>query len=86
MPYHKNKQQSFQAAQQGTSAAADAFRSASQEEADYGAQVKQVKEEVNEAFAQIQNARENATGNQNMRLDQFEEELNQIVSEVDKEY
>ncbi|MCD7033655.1 hypothetical protein LRR81_05375 [Metabacillus sp. GX 13764] len=84
MPYHKNKQQSFQAAQQSAADAVELNHAVSKEDADYGSQMKHVKEEVNEAFAQIDSARENASATQNSRLDEFQQEIETIADEMDR--
>lgn len=50
MPYHKNKQQAFQAAQQGTEQARDVYESIVKNDPDYGVHLKRLKNEVNEAY------------------------------------
>lgn len=82
MPYHKNKQQAFQAAQQGVTEAQDVYENIVKDSADYGQQLKHLKQEVNEAFAQIENALENASEKQRKRLEQYREDLSAIVEEV----
>ncbi len=82
MPYHKNKQQAFQAAQQGVTEAQDVYEKIVKDSADYGQQLKHLKQEVNEAFAQIENALENASEKQRKRLEQYREDLSAIVEEV----
>lgn len=85
MPYHKNKQQAFQAAQQGTEEALDAYKNLVRDRADYGSQLKHLTEEVNEAYQQINNALENASDTQRDRLEQYQRDLQRIVSEVNQE-
>jgi phenylalanyl-tRNA synthetase alpha subunit len=84
MPYHKDKQQAFQAAQQGHKQTMDAYAYSQlvKEEAAYGQQLKHVKEEVNETYAQIENALEVATETQRRQLEQFQQDLQSIVNEV----
>jgi len=82
VPYHKNKQQAFQAAQQGVTEAQDVYENIVKDSADYGQQLKHLKQEVNEAFAQIENALENASEKQRKRLEQYREDLSAIVEEV----
>lgn len=82
MPYHKNKQQAFQAAQHGVTEAQDVYENIVKDSADYGQQLKHLKQEVNEAFAQIENALENASEKQRKRLEQYREDLSAIVEEV----
>lgn len=84
MPYNKNKQQSFQAAQQGATEAFDAYDNIVKDSADYGHQLKHLTEEVNEAYQQINNALENATETQRERLEQYQRDLEQIVREVNQ--
>lgn len=84
MPYHKDKQQSFQAAQQGTNDALEAYNSVIKEDADYGTQLKHLSEEVNEAYEQINNALENASETQRHRLEQYQRDLQKIVNKVNE--
>lgn len=84
MPYNKDKQQSFQAAQQGATDAFDAYENIVKDSADYGSQLKHLKEEVNEAYQQINNALENASETQRQRLEQYQSDLQRIVSEVNQ--
>ncbi|MDQ0229926.1 hypothetical protein [Metabacillus malikii] len=84
MPYNKNKQQSFQAAQQGTNEAMDIYENIVKEDADYGSQLKHLSEEVNEAYQQINNALENASDTQRQRLEQYQQDLQRIVNEVNQ--
>ncbi|OEH92488.1 hypothetical protein [Bacillus solimangrovi] len=85
MPYNKNKQQAFQAAQQGVDQAKDAYESIVVERADYGSQLKHLKQEVNEAFEQINNALETASEHQYSQLQQFQHDLKNIVQQVNQE-
>ena len=82
MPYNKNNQQSFQAAQQGATQAFDAYDHIVKDSADYGHQLKHLTEEVNEAYQQINNALENASETQRERLEQYQRDLEQIVRDV----
>ena len=56
MPYHKNKQQAFQAAQQGVEDAQELYYEIVRDKEGYGHQLKHLKQEVNEAYQQIENA------------------------------
>ncbi|KOO47571.1 hypothetical protein [Priestia koreensis] len=87
MPYHKNKQQAFQAAQQGHKQALDANAQANlvQGQSSYGQELKHVKEEVNEAYAQIENALEVASDSQHKQLTQFQQDLKGLVDSVNNE-
>lgn len=85
MPYHKNKQQSYQAAEQGILQAMDVYENLVPENsANYGNQLKHLKQEVNEAYQQITNALENASETQRSRLEQYQQDLAQIVNEVNE--
>jgi short-subunit dehydrogenase involved in D-alanine esterification of teichoic acids len=84
MPYNKDKQQAFQAAQQGATEAFDSYESIVKDSADYGAQLKHLTEEVNEAYQQINNALENASEIQRQRLEQYQQDLQKIVNEVNQ--
>ena len=82
MPYHKNKQQAFQAAQQGTHQAKDIYENMEVTGGDYGAHLKHLKNEINEAYEQINNALEVASETQKDQLQQFKQDLDEIVSKV----
>ncbi|WLR52562.1 hypothetical protein LC040_06620 [Bacillus tianshenii] len=84
MPYNKDKQQAFQAAQQGTTQAKDAYANIVKESADYGTQLKHLQQEVNEAFEQINNALETASEHQQPQLQQFQQDLQEIVRQVNE--
>lgn len=84
MPYHKDKQQAYQAAEQGYVEAIDANDQIVKESPDYGRQLKHLKQEVNEALQQIENALEVASETQRFRLEQYRDELSEIVREVNE--
>ncbi len=83
MPYNKNKQQAFQAAQQGVDHAVDIYKDLVRNDPDYGHHLKDLKNEVNEAFQQIENALEVASESQLDQLQKFQSDLQSIVSNVD---
>ncbi|KGX93069.1 hypothetical protein N781_11650 [Pontibacillus halophilus JSM 076056 = DSM 19796] len=87
MPYHKNKQQAFQAAQQGYAQAIDANekRVESIEQPHYGRELAHLTEEVQEAYQQIDKALEVASEHQYSQLKQFQQDLQSIMAEIDKE-
>jgi flagellar biosynthesis chaperone FliJ len=85
MPYHKDKQQAFQAAQQGFEDAQGLYSEIVRDSASYGHQLKHLKNEVNEAFQQIENALENASEHQRAQLEKFQQDLRNIVKEVNME-
>jgi len=84
MPYHQNKQDAFQAAEKGTMEAKEWYDHLVRDQADYGSQLKHLKQEVNEAFEQINNAMEVASETQRSRLEQFRQDLQGIVNEVNE--
>ncbi|MDX8360158.1 MULTISPECIES: hypothetical protein [Bacillaceae] len=82
MPYQKNKQQAFQAAQQGTEEVRDVYNNIVENRADYGSELKHLSNEINEAYEQINNALEVASENQKPKLEQFQQDLHTIVNEI----
>lgn len=84
MPYNKNKQQAFQAAQQGTHQVKDVYNNMIQDNREYGHQLKHLKNEMNEAFQQINNALEVASEDQVDQLRMFKNDLESIMSNVDQ--
>jgi ElaB/YqjD/DUF883 family membrane-anchored ribosome-binding protein len=85
MPYHKNKQQAFQAAQQGFEEVRDSYNELVLDGGSYGAQLAHLKNEVNEAYQQIENALEVASEHQRQQLERFRNDLSSIVSEVNQQ-
>lgn len=83
-PYHKNKQQAFQAAQQGTEEAKDIYENIVEDDPDYGVHLKSLKNEVNEAYEQINNALEVASEKQKAQLQQYQDDLQSIIAEVNE--
>ncbi|MDQ0269613.1 hypothetical protein [Cytobacillus purgationiresistens] len=84
MPYHKNKQQAFQAAQQGMEDAEEIYSEMNQDSADYGHQLKHLQQEINEASQQIENALAVASEHERAQLEQFQADLNTIISKLDQ--
>ncbi|MGG5254202.1 hypothetical protein ACQYAD_11970 [Neobacillus sp. SM06] len=82
MPYHKNKQQAFQAAQQGVEDAQELYYEIVRDSASYGHQLKHLKEEVNEAYQQIENALEVASEHEKVQLKRYQQDLQKMVDEV----
>ncbi|WP_026695804.1 hypothetical protein [Peribacillus kribbensis] len=82
-PYHKNKQQAFQAAQQGTEQAREKAALLFPENADFYSQVHALKTEAQEAFQQIENALEVASEHQRVQLRQYQDELRQLIEEAE---
>ena len=84
MPYHKNKQQAFQAAQQGVEDVEELYYEIVQDSASYGHQLQHLKQEVNEAYQQIENALEVASEHQRVQLETFQNDLRKILDEVNQ--
>ncbi len=82
MPYHKDKQQAFQAAQQGVEEVRDVAKELVLDGSDYGQQLAHLKNEVNEAYQQIENALEVASETQRGQLQQFKDDLSSIVTDL----
>jgi predicted nucleic acid-binding Zn-ribbon protein len=82
MPYHKDKQQAFQAAQQGMKQTIDAYRDLQMDGENCGEQLKQLRQEINETTQQIENAMEVASETQRTQLETFRSDIEQIVHEV----
>ncbi len=77
-----DKRRTFWEAQQGHKQAMDASQSIHHNDADYGSELKHLKQEVNEAYQQIQNALGSASEHQRVQLEQFEQDLQSIISEI----
>lgn len=84
MPYHKNKQQAFQAAQQGVEDAQELYYEIVNDSANYGHQLKHLKQEVNEAYEQIENALGVASETQRAQLERFRQDLSKMVEIVNQ--
>ncbi|MCA1062727.1 hypothetical protein LS684_22370 (plasmid) [Cytobacillus spongiae] len=82
MPYHKNKQQAYQAAEQSVTEVQNTINELVLDGASYGTQLAHLKNEVNEAYQQIENALEVASDTQRAQLQQFKSDLSSIVNEV----
>lgn len=83
-PYQKNKQQAFQAAQQGYENAQGLYETIVSDSANYGHQLKHLKDEVNEAYQQIENALEVASETQRAQLERFQQDLKIMVEQVNQ--
>ncbi|MGB8001307.1 MAG: hypothetical protein WCF60_14605 [Anaerobacillus sp.] len=82
MPYNKDKQQSFQAAQQGYEQAVDAQKEIIVSSSGYGKDLHHLKQEVGEAKQQIESAMMNASEHQRAQLLQFQQDLQSIEAEM----
>ncbi len=85
MPYHEGKQQAFNDANQITDKIKVNFEQLDTTTAHYGKELKHLKEEVNEAFEQINNALEVASEKQRKHLYKFRDDLEEIVTAVNEE-
>ncbi|WLR59851.1 hypothetical protein [Guptibacillus hwajinpoensis] len=85
MPYNKDKQQSFQAAQQGYEQAVDAKKEVVVSSSGYGKDLKHLHQEVGEAKEQIESALMSATEHQRAQLLQFQQDLQSIEAEMNQE-
>ncbi|WP_273834920.1 hypothetical protein [Guptibacillus sedimenti] len=85
MPFNKDKQQSFQAAQQGYEQAVDAKKEIVVSSSGYGKDLKHLQQEVGEAKQQIESALVNASEHQRTQLLQFQEDLQSIEAEMNNE-
>lgn len=83
MPYHKDKQQAFQAAQQGVAQAKNIHEQLDPTSPEYGHYVKQLKQEINEAIQQIENALEVASETQRETLYEYHGEINEMKQDVE---
>ncbi|OCA86880.1 hypothetical protein F7984_08935 [Pradoshia sp. D12] len=86
MPYHKNKVQAFQSAQNGVRRAVDAHENleSMQHDPQFGHEVGHLWEEINEAYQQVENAYEVASEHQKDQLDDYRNTLDKMVSDLDK--
>jgi predicted nucleic acid-binding Zn-ribbon protein len=75
MPYHKNKQQAFQAAEQGMEQARDIYQQLDSSSSEYGHYLKRLKQEINETEQQIENAHEVASETQRKQLENYQAEI-----------
>lgn len=83
-PYQKDKQLAFQAAQQGYENVQGLFETIVNDSASYGHQLKHLKDEVNEAYQQIESALEVASEHQRAQLERFQQDLQGMVTEVNQ--
>ncbi len=86
MPYHKNKIQAFQSAQNGVRKAMEAHENLEtmQHDPQFGHEVGRLWEEINEAYQQVENAYEVASEHQRDQLDEYRNTLDKMVSDLDE--
>ncbi|MGM9926358.1 MAG: hypothetical protein ACI35P_00265 [Bacillus sp. (in: firmicutes)] len=80
---YKDNQLTFQQAQRGTKEVKDLLNSLDPLGNDYGHQVKLLKQEINEAYQQIDSALEIASEHQRAQLKQYQNELHDIVHQIE---
>ncbi|AMM92918.1 hypothetical protein QUF81_17465 [Peribacillus simplex] len=81
----QDKRRTFQEAQQSYQQVFDVYSSIEKNAPNYGTELKHVKQEVNEAYQQIQSALVTASEHQREQLKQFEQDIQAIVNEVNSE-
>ena len=86
MPYHKNKVQAFQSAQNGVRKAVDVHKNleSMRHDPQFGHEVRHLWEEINEAYQQVENAYEVASEHQKDQLDDYRNTLDKMVSDLDE--
>ena len=84
MPYHSNKQEAFQDAQRNLYETQNLYQDIVKDSANYGHQLKHLKQEINETYQQIENALEVASEYQRQQLESFQRDLKSIVDEVNE--
>lgn len=84
MPYHSNKQEAFQDAQRNLLETQNLYQDIVKDSANYGHQLKHLKQEINETYQQIENALEVASEHQRQQLERFQRDLKSIVDEVNE--
>lgn len=82
VPYHKNKRQAFEHAQQAYTELQEAFQQLDPDSPEFGHQVKLADEEINEASQIINKAYTVASEHQKRQLDLFSEEIAQRKQEI----
>ncbi|MFD4819055.1 hypothetical protein [Peribacillus butanolivorans] len=81
----QDKRRTFQEAQQSHQQVTDLYSSIEKTAPNYGTELKHMKQEVNEAFQQIQSALVTASEHQREQLKQFEQDIQAIVNEVNSD-
>lgn len=81
MPYKKDKQQAFQAAEQGVQEVRNLYVEIDETAPEYGTHAKRIKKEINEAQQQIEKALTIAGERQKQILEQMKEEMAELDSQ-----
>lgn len=82
MGSYKDNQLTFQAAQKGTKEVRNLLNNLDVNDSAYGHQVKQLKQEINEAFQQIDSALVIASEHQKEQLKEYQSELQNIINHI----
>ncbi|SDZ43301.1 hypothetical protein SAMN05421736_112149 [Evansella caseinilytica] len=82
MPYHKNKRQAFEAAQQAYTQLQEAFLHLHEEDADYGHHHKMAEQELDEAIQVIRKAQVTASEHQKKQLDMYSREVERYKQQL----
>lgn len=85
IPYHKNKQEAFRAAEQAVFEARQAVENIVKHEPSEGTLTKRAWQEINEAEVQMNKALTVATEKQHKQLAQYEEEIMELKSNLPPE-
>nr|WP_017727458.1 hypothetical protein [Halalkalibacterium ligniniphilum] len=83
MPYHKNKQQAFQAVQQALAQAVQATGNIQSHTADEGVHRKRAKQEIEEAERQIEKALTVASEHQHEQLTLYQQQLEELKQRIE---
>jgi two-component sensor histidine kinase len=84
MPYQKSKERAFQDAEQRVSEVKKASSELVVDSADFASQLSHLKNEVNKAYQQVENALEIATETQRKQLEKYQTVLSDIVEKVNE--
>lgn len=82
MPYQKDKQQAFQAAQQAVEQAKESFSAIERHQPDEGTRLKQARQEIEEAEVQIEKALTVSTEHQHEQLAQFQQTIDDLKQQI----
>ncbi len=83
MPYHKNKQQAFQAAEQGMEQARDIYQQLDPSSSKYGHYLQRLKQEIDETEQQLENAHEVASETQRKQLENYQAEIDTMKQNLE---
>lgn len=85
MPYRKDKQQAFQAAEQAVAEATQAVGNTDSYPADAGAHIKRAEKEINEAEQQINKALTISSEHQHQQLEQYQQTIANLKQQLPNE-